>query len=74
MRIRYTIEWTRFGGLKQTLSTEFMYMEPSYIVEEGLRNLLEEAKLAGWTLPKWWQWWRRNDTRVPEEIANLNDK
>jgi hypothetical protein len=29
-----------------------------------------EAKKAGWTPPRWWEWWRFGDTRL-EDIFGL---
>ena len=32
--------------------------------------MVEATQLAlsdGWTQPRWWQWWRWGDTRVPDE-------
>lgn len=34
--------------------------------EEDARQLCwEEALNAGWTNPRWWQWWRRKERREP---------
>jgi len=35
--------------------------QPSY--EEAKRKCIEWATKHGWTPPKWWQFWRWNDTR-----------
>jgi hypothetical protein len=24
---------------------------------------------AGWTNPKWWEWWRRKDTKIPAGLV-----
>jgi len=31
-------------------------------MKEAREQALELAKNGGWTPPKWWQWWRWNDT------------
>ena len=33
-------------------------------LEEAQKEAIEMAKLDGWTPPKWWEWWRRKDTRI----------
>ena len=35
--------------------------------EEAIKETVELAKLDGWTQPKWWQFWRWRDTRVPKK-------
>ncbi len=30
-------------------------------------RIFEELKREGWTQPRWWQWWRANDTRRKEK-------
>jgi hypothetical protein len=30
--------------------------------EEALRTAIDDAKSMGWTPPKWWQWWRWDET------------
>lgn len=32
--------------------------------EQARAAVIEQATLFGWTSPRWWQWWRRHDTRI----------
>jgi hypothetical protein len=37
--------------------------------EEAQRVCIEWATKHGWTPPKWWQWWRWGDTKLPQSFA-----
>lgn len=54
-----TIRWTELNGTKSTVSVENCPTR-----QEALQSALRSAKAFGWTEPKWWQWWRWEDTRV----------
>lgn len=54
----FVIVWTKFNGEK--ISTSIASNCCNYAKQETIRD----AKELGWTPPKWWQWWRRNDTRI----------
>lgn len=32
--------------------------------EEAMQDAMHDAEAFGFTPPKWWQWWRWNDTEV----------
>lgn len=34
--------------------------------EEAWRETEACARRSGWTPPRWWQWWRWSDTRIPK--------
>ena len=51
MRITYIYEHTHFSGLKETW--RFSDCTPD--------QADAAAKEQGWTPPRWWQWWRRDD-------------
>lgn len=53
-----TIRWTRFDG---TVTTFGVTDCDSF--EEARRKAVEWAESAGWTPPKWWQFWRWHDTK-----------
>jgi len=59
MRYGQEIKWTRFNGAKSFVSC--FNCESIEIAQE---QALKSAKQAGWTPPKWWQWWRWKDTRI----------
>jgi hypothetical protein len=59
MKYGYEIRYTDFWGAKTTCGVD------GYDNSDDARNdVVELAKMDGWTNPKWWQWWRINDTRV----------
>ena len=33
-------------------------------IDHAKAYCIASAEMAGWTPPKWWQWWRRGDTRL----------
>lgn len=55
----HRIEWTEFNGNRSSLRVENCLTR-----EEALDSATQSAIGMGWTPPKWWQWWRWNDTRV----------
>jgi hypothetical protein len=36
-------------------------------MELARQGLME---MIGWTPPKWWQWWRWNDSRIPDNSVS----
>lgn len=36
--------------------------------KEAKTEAIGMAVRMGWTPPKWWQWWRRHDTRVTIDL------
>ncbi len=59
---RCTIRWTTFWGARTQVSGGDF---PSRA--EGIRETLAMASASGWTPPRWWQWWRWEDTPAPRE-------
>lgn len=55
------IEWTEFNGKKCHVDVGYCQTP-----EEALEEAIKSARARGWTRPKWWQWWRRHDTRPPQ--------
>lgn len=54
-----TIRWTGASGDQNEVSVHLCET-----AEEATSRALNMARKQGWTQPKWWQWWRWNDTRV----------
>lgn len=52
--------WTRFDG-----SVERFAVEGCATIAEAQTKAFWFAAKSGWTTPKWWQWWRWGDTRLP---------
>ena len=54
-----TIKWTEFPDLwyKTTVNG-------CNTLEEARTSALRSAKKMGWTYPKWYQFWRWNDTKA----------
>jgi len=53
------VQWTHFNGTKQCVGVS------NYDnLHEALDDALLSAIVMGWTMPRWWQWWRWQDTRV----------
>ncbi|MDE2096884.1 MAG: hypothetical protein KGL39_06515 [Patescibacteria group bacterium] len=57
-----TIMWTDFRGDVTTITYSGF---PT--IEEARKCVIESAARQGWTPPKWWQYWRWNDTRLNSE-------
>ena len=53
------IIWHKFDGSRTEIAVND-YETP----EKAAEAAIFLAKDSGWTLPKWWQWWRRGDTRI----------
>ena len=58
----FTIKWTTVIGDRITFG-----VNGCKTCDEAKQQALEIAKDLGWTRPKWWQWWRRNDTKITGE-------
>lgn len=52
------ITYTDFWGNKTTFG-----VDGCDTPEEAIAQALELARDDGWTAPKWWQWWRWEDTK-----------
>ena len=35
--------------------------------EAAAAKAFHDAREFGWTPPRWWQWWRKGDTRAPAQ-------
>lgn len=57
-----TITWTKLDGKREFSSLNF----PDW--QEAWREALNLARADGWYPPKWWEIWRRGDTRLPEVL------
>jgi hypothetical protein len=55
-----TIEWTDRDG-----SSGVLTVSGCNSPAEAWKEVEECARNMGWTPPKWWQWWRINDTLPP---------
>ena len=38
--------------------------------QEGMRLLLENARLLGYTEPRWWEFWRWGEPRYAKEMSD----
>jgi hypothetical protein len=54
-----TIRWTDRNGQQSCGVDGCETREEAWEQAEGF------ARRGGWTPPKWWQWWRWHDTRLP---------
>lgn len=62
-----TITWTA-GGKKREISAGWFLDH-----DEANRESWKLAHAAGWTAPRWWQWWRWDDTKAPTRIMRAGD-
>jgi hypothetical protein len=60
MKYGQIIKWTWFDGSKENVE-----VYDCETMEEALGRSVCLAEASGWTYPKWWEWWRWNDTRPP---------
>lgn len=60
MRKWWRFEWTEFNG---TRSVVWLSGAKSY------KEAVAEAQSMGWTPPRWWQWWRWDDTPRARDAA-----
>ena len=51
MKITYTFEKTHFDGTKEVMR----FSDCTH------REAFDAAYRWGWTVPRWWQWWRWDD-------------
>jgi hypothetical protein len=58
------ITYTDFFGNKTTCG-----VDGCETPEQALREAVELAEGDGWTNPKWWQWWRRGDTKITQNVC-----
>ena len=61
MKYGQSIIWHDFDGAR----TEYN-IDGCDTPEEARQLAIEAASYFGWTPPKWWQWWRWDDTRITE--------
>jgi hypothetical protein len=60
------IKWTIKPGHTKSISVEG---NEGQSLESVQAMAAAYAKQWGWTPPKWWQWWRWNDTRLPNKAS-----
>lgn len=70
----YTIRWTNRDGNSTEVSCDGAFTE-----RDARKSALRSAIRTGWTYPRWWQWWRWNDTRPdlnfqPDHAASRKSK
>lgn len=65
MRCRVEITWSTWHG-STTASSKWYATEA-----EAWHQVIGWARQSGWTPPRWWQWWRWRDTRVPPEFYDV---
>jgi hypothetical protein len=53
------IHWTELNGDRHNVSSGWHGS-----LEAARWEALQMAKAFGWTPPRWWQFWRWNDTRL----------
>ena len=58
----FIITWSHLDGSTNELKVSG-YRTPNM----ARLSAIVLATQQGWTRPKWWQWWRRKDTKVFEE-------
>ena len=58
----FTIKWTDTKGNETTVG-----INGCKTCEEAKQQIIAVAKEMGWLQPKWWQWWRRGDTKITGE-------
>lgn len=67
-----SVKWTNFDGAGGSWSVQ------AETPEKAMMLALAASIRDGWTPPKWWQWWRWGDTRLPEwwdnSMLDLNRK
>lgn len=54
-----TIVWSHWDGTQTRISVDDC-ATPEFAIERAMFA----ARIHGWTPPRWWQWWRWNDTRL----------
>ena len=59
MKYGFNISWTHRDG---SITTVEVYDHDS--LDDAKKAAKESAIYFGWTPPKWWQWWRWDDTRL----------
>lgn len=52
------IKWTDFDGTKSSVRSGYHYWP-----RDARKEALRQAIKLGWTYPRWWQWWRWDDTQ-----------
>jgi hypothetical protein len=62
---RHTVilRWTHWDG------TITSWRDAGPDLATAWHDVVTNAGRAGWTPPRWWQWWRRHDSRPPLDQA-----
>jgi hypothetical protein len=69
MMFGQVIMWTDSGGRRTTVR---VYCCESQ--EEAIMEAIKSALQMGWTYPKFWEFWRRGDTRPLDSAPDLSTK
>jgi len=59
------IKWTKYNKQQQKV-----IIRGCNSVDEARAKIMVWAYDNGWTNPKWWQWWRKNDTKFSTSDLN----
>ncbi|MFW6100803.1 MAG: hypothetical protein ACOC90_05400 [Bacteroidota bacterium] len=63
LKYGYTIVWTSFSGRKRSVQVG------GYdTMQAAMQEAVKTAQNSGWTYPKWWEFWRKHDTRPRIDI------
>lgn len=62
----YGITWTKRDGTVCTTSGT------GYYEREVRKQVLRSVIRQGWTYPRWWQWWRWDDTRPDLDFTRIS--
>jgi hypothetical protein len=55
---RSEIKWTDIDGSKSSVCSDYHFH-----ARDARKEALRMARKWGWTYPRWWQWWRWEDSR-----------
>ena len=56
-----SIRWSHLDG-----THEFVTVSNCSTARQSRKEACAFARTLGWAPPRWWQWWRRHDTRIEE--------
>ena len=57
----YAFRWTQIDGTICGIQAKGADYSDKEALREAWFDALQSALLSGWTEPRWWQWWRKND-------------
>lgn len=62
----FAISWTDLNGGKRSIKTTGFYT-----ARDARRSVVRAARRSGWTYPRWWQFWRWDDTRPNLDFTDV---